>query len=191
MAVSRMAGRWPSLTRDNLLQASALLLTLAFVAYILVARPNLQHLQSYGYFGVFLIMLISSGSVLLPTPGIASVAIAGAMWDPLLVGIAGTLGSTFGEITGYLAGYGGRSLTATRLKPTADRIKPWLEKYGLVGIAFLAAIPNPLFDAAGLAAGALGFPLWKFLLATLVGKAVKSLAFAYLGRAFLDLPFGF
>ncbi|PIZ25416.1 MAG: DedA family protein, partial [Chloroflexi bacterium CG_4_10_14_0_8_um_filter_57_5] len=32
-------------------------------------------------------------------------------------------------------------------------------------IAALAFIPNPLFDLAGMASGALKIPLWKFLIA--------------------------
>jgi membrane protein YqaA with SNARE-associated domain len=43
----------------------------------------------------------------------------------------------------------------------------------------LAAIPNPLFDVAGVAAGALRYPVWGFLVAVLVGKLVKFVAVVY------------
>ena len=127
----------------------------------------------------------------MPTPGIATVAVAGAVLDPFLASVAGALGGTLGETTGYLAGYGSRSLAATRLTATAERIKPWLERYGVVAIALFAAFPNPFFDAAGIAAGAVGFPIWKFLLAILVGMSIKCLAFAYLGQSILGGPLGF
>ena len=40
-------------------------------------------------------------------------------------------------------------------------------------------MPNPLFDVAGIAAGALRYPLWQFLLVVGSGKMVKFFVFAY------------
>lgn len=55
------------------------------------------------------------------------------------------------------------------------RAKLWLfsqgHDFGFFTIVFLAAIPNPLFDLAGLTCGHFLVPLWKFFLATLVGKS--------------------
>jgi len=45
----------------------------------------------------------------------------------------------------------------------------------------LSAIPNPLFDLAGMAAGMLRYPVSKFLLACWIGKTFKALVIAYLG----------
>ena len=50
-----------------------------------------------------------------------------------------------------------------------------------VMIIVLAFIPNPLFDLAGMASGALKLPIWKFLLACAIGKIIKMLMFAYAG----------
>ena len=52
---------------------------------------------------------------------------------------------------------------------------------GLIPILVLAIIPNPFFDLAGIAAGTLKMPVWQFLLACLVGKTIKMVAFAYAG----------
>ena len=41
--------------------------------------------------------------------------------------------------------------------------------------------PNPLFDLAGMAAGALRMPVAKFLLWAWIGKTIKMLLFAYAG----------
>jgi membrane protein YqaA with SNARE-associated domain len=46
-----------------------------------------------------------------------------------------------------------------------------LKKYGFVTVLICASIPNPLFDIAGLLCGHFGIPLWKFLGATILGKA--------------------
>jgi len=55
-----------------------------------------------------------------------------------------------------------------------------------VMIVALAFIPNPLFDLAGMASGALKLPLWKFLLACVIGKILKMLMFAYAGHYSID-----
>jgi len=57
-------------------------------------------------------------------------------------------------------------------------------------IFLLAVIPNPVFDIAGMVAGALKLPLWRFMLWSWLGKCIKMLAFAYGGVGLLHL-FGF
>jgi membrane protein YqaA with SNARE-associated domain len=55
----------------------------------------------------------------------------------------------------------------------------------------MAAIPNPLFDLAGLASGSLRYPLWRFLGVAFLGKLVKYTVVSLLGAASLQhiLPF--
>jgi uncharacterized membrane protein YdjX (TVP38/TMEM64 family) len=48
-------------------------------------------------------------------------------------------------------------------------------------IFVLALIPNPVFDIAGAAAGAMRMPLRQFLFWTWAGKTLKMLAFAVAG----------
>ncbi len=52
---------------------------------------------------------------------------------------------------------------------------------GLLVVFGLALIPNPLFDATGMAAGALRFPVWKYLTAAGLGKVLKNILFAFAG----------
>jgi membrane protein DedA with SNARE-associated domain len=54
-------------------------------------------------------------------------------------------------------------------------------KYGDITILLLAFIPNPLFDMAGMTAGALKMPIYRFLFWTLIGKTLKMMMFAYGG----------
>ena len=70
-------------------------------------------------------------------------------------------------------------------------IKRYMEKYGLLTIFFLSVIPNPVMDLAGISAGALKMPIWKFLLACFVGKIIKNVAVAYLGAGALPAFSGF
>jgi len=46
-------------------------------------------------------------------------------------------------------------------------------------------IPNPFFDAVGIIAGALRLPLWVFLVACFLGKAIRFWLIASLGETLL------
>ncbi len=95
----------------------------------------------------------------------------GAVFHPLGVGIAAASGATLGELTGYMAGFSGQAVMEnTRVY---DRLLDWTRRFGGLTIIALAAIPNPLFDLAGIAAGALRMPLGMFLLYTWIGKMIK------------------
>jgi uncharacterized membrane protein YdjX (TVP38/TMEM64 family) len=96
-----------------------------------------------------------------------------------LVGLASGLGQTLGETTGYLAGYGGSVVFEE--SQIYNRLRYWMEKRGFLTLLVLAAIPNPLIDLAGMTAGALKYPFYKFLLALWIGKTIKSLVFAWAG----------
>jgi membrane protein YqaA with SNARE-associated domain len=41
-----------------------------------------------------------------------------------------------------------------------------------------SAIPNPVFDVVGVAAGAVRMPLWRFFFSVLAGKILKDIALA-------------
>jgi membrane protein DedA with SNARE-associated domain len=44
-----------------------------------------------------------------------------------------------------------------------------------------------LFDLAGIAAGVLHYPVWRFLLICFIGKSIKGLALALAGAQWLEL----
>lgn len=140
---------------------------------------QIGRLGNAGYVGIFLTMLFTSATVIMPAPGLAFVFILGKAFNPLVLGIVAGAGSTLGELTGFMAGYSGSGVVENTemYKRTEDYVK----KYGVIPIVILAAIPNPLFDVAGIAAGALGMKWWQFLLATFVGKTLKCILVAYAG----------
>jgi len=145
-------------------------------AIVLLFSDRIAELSAYGYIGVFLISLLSSATILIPAPGWAVVVALSKTLDPYILGIAAGVGSGLGEMVGYEVGNGARRL----IDKNDNNIKA-IEKYGAVAIFFLAFIPNPLFDVAGLAAGALKMPMWKFLLATVSGRILRFFLLAYLG----------
>lgn len=159
------------------------LLTLLIVIVVTVAgvlwRGRLGHFVAYGYPGIFLISLAGSATVIFPLPSLALVFALGRVLNPILLGLAAGLGETLGELTGYLAGYSGQAVIENR--EIYDRLHGWMRRYGLAVFFLLSVIPNPFFDLAGIAAGALRFPVGSFLLSCWLGKTLKTIAFALAG----------
>jgi membrane protein YqaA with SNARE-associated domain len=173
-----------------LLAVAFLLSAFAFVVYVLGADPS--HLRRYGYLGVFLVPLIGSATFILPMPGLAVIATGGALLDPvfgipawIVVGLLAGLGEAIGELTGYAAGYGGRAVLQERR--FMGRLEGWMHKQGSVVMFTLSVLPNPIFDVAGVIAGALRMPLWKFFVAVLLGKVIKSMYVAGAGALGLSI----
>lgn len=153
----------------------------AFSALIIIFSKQIRHLAKYGYLGLFLITLLGNATVIIPVPILAplNILLGSILPSPLLVGLVVGLASSLGELSGYLLGYSGSDLVKS--SKVYKKVEEKVQKYGLWTIFFLALIPNPLFDIAGLASGALGIKWWKFLIATIAGKTIRAIAFAYLG----------
>jgi uncharacterized membrane protein YdjX (TVP38/TMEM64 family) len=112
-------------------------------------------------------------------PGVIFTSAMGAVFNPLWVSIAAGSGAALGELSGYLAGFSGQAVVEDSKR--YDQVVRWMEKYGELTTLVLAFIPNPLFDLAGLIAGLLKMPVWKFLLYCTIGKILKMMMFAYAG----------
>lgn len=170
---------------ENLLRLLSLLLAIFISACAFVFREQLMDLESYGYVGIFLLSLAGNATIVLPVPALLTAFLGGSIFNPVIVGVIGAAGATIGELTGYLAGVGGQPFLENHKK--SRLIGQFMDRHGFLTLFVLAAIPNPLFDLAGITAGILHFPLSHFLLATLAGKMVKFLAFAFLGAGSVSL----
>ena len=176
----------PQVRRDTpAMRAAALLLVIAISAGILAFRSHLAALAAYGYAGLFVIGAIGSATVFLPMPGLALAFASGSTFAPLLVGLAFGSGAAFGELTGYLAGFSGRGVVENRA--FYGRVVGWMQRYGLWVIFAMSLIPNPLADVAGLTAGALRIPMWRFLAATWAGNVLKATVVALAGAGAINL----
>jgi membrane protein DedA with SNARE-associated domain len=173
----------------TILRILSVLAVIGITFYVYSIRERVEEFARFGYFGAFLIALVANATVILPAPGVAVVFGMGGIINPLGVGLAAGAGGALGELTGYLAGYGGQA--AVENKAIYNRTLPWVQKYGAWVILVLSAIPNPFFDVAGIAAGISKLPLWKFLLACWVGVTIKMLIFAYAGAYSIDWIAGF
>ena len=159
--------------------AGTVLLTLALVAVPFDAR----RWGAYSYGALFVLTLLSSATIVLPSPALAAALQASRTLDPILVGLISGLAAGLGEMTGYFAGRSGGELL--RERPLGRRVEHWVQRWGMLTVFVLAAIPLPLIDLAGLAAGSLRLSFWRFEAACIAGKTVRFLLVAYIGHTFL------
>lgn len=169
-------------TRLTVLRFLTLVGVVALIAALFIFREQVNKLEDYGYIGIFLISIAANATIIIPLPGVAFTTAMGAIFNPFGVAVAAGLGAALGELTGYMTGFSGQGV-AERIA-LYNRLTTWMIAhqnltYGV--ILLLAFIPNPLFDLAGMASGALRLPIWKFLIASAIGKILKMLMFAYAG----------
>ena len=162
----------------------AILAAVAITAVLILLRDQIEEFKVVGYPAIFLISLIGNATIVLPAPSVAVVFGLGAALNPILVGTVAGLGSALGELTGYLAGVGGRIVVED--KDIYARIEQWMRKRGMLAIFVLGLIPNPAFDIGGMIAGALKMPVWKFVLAAWAGKGLRLVLFALSGQFFIS-----
>ena len=163
----------------NIIRAVVLLAVIALTAILVIYRDQIQTLQAYGYPGIFLFSILANATILVPIPGVIFTSAMGAVFNPLWVSVAAGAGAALGELSGYLAGFSGQAVVENSKR--YERVVHWMEKYGNITILVLAFIPNPLFDLAGMTAGILKMPVWKFLVFCVIGKILKMMMFAYAG----------
>jgi membrane protein YqaA with SNARE-associated domain len=138
-----------------------------------------------GYPGIFVVSLLGNATVILPAPSLALVFAMGGALSPLFVGLTAGVGEALGELTGYAAGFGGRAVIEDQ--KLYARLAAWMQRAGGVTVFVLSLIPNPFFDLAGIAAGGLRYPVWRFLLFCWLGKTLKTTAVALAGSQSVTL----
>jgi len=157
----------------------ALVFVIGITVLIYVYRDRAAELGRFGYPGIFILSILANATIVLPAPGLAIVFSFGGVFSPIGVGLAAGAGATLGELSGYLAGFSGQAVIENR--KLYDRLEAWMRRYGPLTITVLAFLPLPIFDLAGVAAGALRMPVQNFLLWCFLGKVPKMLLIAYLG----------
>ncbi len=169
-------------TAMTIFRIVVLLSVIALTVYIYHIRDEARTLTNYGYVGIFLFSLLANATLFLPTPGLLFIFALGGVFNPFGVAIAAGAGSAVGELTGYMAGFSGQGVIEK--VEVYRRMHNWMQAHPrwvglmIMGLAFL---PLPLFDLAGMAAGALRLPVWSFLLWCLAGKILKMFVIAYAG----------
>jgi len=162
--------------RDNQLRLAAILAVAVVAAAAILLRQNITFSQA-GYAGVALTALVASGGLVIPVPALATACAAGALLNPWIVALVAGGAEGIGELTGYYLGYSGRGILSGRA--LYIRIEDWMRRRGWLALFLVSLVPNPIFDFVGIAAGALRYPLWRFLIVVWTGKIIKFGAIAY------------
>ncbi len=139
---------------------------------------GIEELKAYGYLGAFLISLTFNATIILPAGNILILSALGVtLPSAAVVGLVGGIGAAIGETTGYMVGYSGRGLVER--SRMYSRVEGWVRRWGAMTIFVLSLVPF-IFDLAGIAAGALRFPFWKFFLLCWLGRTILYVVFVTL-----------
>lgn len=171
---------------EHLLLAVMVLLAVTLGALFFALDLGTDDVERWGYAGLFGIVLLRSASVVLPMPGGGIIFAAGGLLGsvagipaPLVVGIVAGFAESLGEFTGYAAGVGGSAILEKR--QIYQRIRTWIERRAFITVFAMAFAPAPLFDVAGVAAGATRVPIRVFYPAVLCGKILRDILVATAG----------
>jgi membrane protein YqaA with SNARE-associated domain len=163
--------------------------------------PTISHSVRHWFIHVGGIGLIPLGLLdasVIPLPGsmdllTAILAAKDAHIWPYYAAMA-TIGAVAGGYVTYrLARKGGKEMLSRRLRPKMEkRVYHLFERHGFLSIMIPAMLPPPMpMVPFVLVAGALQYPLKKFLIAMSIGRAVRYTVFAWLaahyGRHILSL----
>lgn len=149
-------------------------------------------LLQFGYVGAFLISLISALSIIFPIPYTVVLYALGGSLDPLLLAISSGIGSSLGEVSGYLVGYYGRAIISEKMKRKMDFMLKVFSRHGNITIFIFALTPLP-DDLLFIPLGIMRYSLTKTLISCFLGKFLMSFIIAYSGRIsfqFVQVIFG-
>jgi membrane protein YqaA with SNARE-associated domain len=167
-----------------------LLLGIAVVAanvavFLLLPPVLLERLRSFGYLGAFFAAALANATVLVPVPYFPLLIRLGQVVDPWGVVLAAAAGSACGELAAYYVGRAGRGAAAqTRFYHWVREqlSNPWRAPILLFA---LSAPPMPIFDVAGLLAGALGVPVSVFFVSVFLGRIIRMAMVVFIGIGLL------
>ena len=170
--------------RLTLARILALFIVVALSIFVFSIRDQAEQLAIYGYPGIFILSFLAYATVLLPAPGVAVVFTMGSVFNPVGVALAAGTGAALGELSGYLAGFSGQAVVE-RVE-VYEQLTKWMKRNGSLTILILAAIPNPFFDLAGVAAGSLKMHVMRFFIWCWIGETIKMAIFAFAGANSLN-----
>ena len=130
-----------------------------------------QLLLQYSYFGVFLISLIGTASIIIPIPYtliIFTLSLTG-QWNNTLLILAGGFGSALGEMTGYALGYFGRRIISEERQKKMTYLLQLFDRYGPLAIFTFALTPLP-DDLLFIPLGIMRYKFYKAFIPSLLGK---------------------
>lgn len=148
----------------------------------------INYLLQFSYVGVFLLSFIGAVSIIIPIPYTFVILTLGMNPDmnPLLLTVAGGLGSGIGELSGYVLGYYGRSVISEERQRKMNYMMKLLNRFGPVAIFLFALTPLP-DDLLFIPLGILRYPLVRAFIPCLLGKLLMCSILAYGGQLYYNV----
>ena len=150
----------------------------------------LNAISEYGYFGMFLAMILEAVIIVIPselilaTGGILASQRIFSFWCALLTGV---IGSVFCAVIIYLMGYfGGRPFIDKYGKyffmkqEDIEKAEAWFQKYGMLA-SFIGRNFPIVRTFISLPIGIMRLNFWPFVLYTTLGSIPWTFAFVYVG----------
>lgn len=187
----------PGLAIDRKMVALLVAIGLAILLPVLLRNyiPDTQSVAGAGYAALFVVGFLSGATFFLPMPILPLVFAAGGIFNPGLVALSSATGMALGMGLTYFIGTWIRDLVNWRIATRADRlgaavrnVGEWLTRSSFVGAFALAAVPNPIYDFAGVIAGSAHAPFARFMLGTFLGKMAQAIAVAVAGSLAWRIP---
>jgi membrane protein DedA with SNARE-associated domain len=198
--------RIDALPRSVQLGAAVALLLAVMVGLsmlLLLLGTEQDDLERLGYLGVFVANFVGSANAFVPAPGLSAagqalIVASAQILNPWGVALAGGAGMSLAETTSYVAGRIGRRVSEQHHLPIRGRLGRFLRwaaaiverlmlRWGFPTLLVLSAVPNPVFEFAGITAGAVRMSFWRFLLPVAIGKTLRAFLLVFLGSQLLGL----
>lgn len=158
-------------------------------------------INSYGLFGIFLVMFtetvipIIPSSAILPFAGYSVFTSGRHILELLMVSVIATSGSTLGSVVLYLIARKVGRYSLLRLgkylffdEPKLIKMEKWFEKYGTKSVFICRMIPG-MRELISLSAGLAKMVFIKYIIFTFAGSLVWSSLWIFIGYYFGDLFF--
>jgi len=142
-----------------------------------------EYLITYGAFGLFMVALLDSTFVPLPSSADALMLLlstANPSWM-LLYAFMATAGSALGCLILYLISRRAGARALNRFSEVKrNRVKNWIERYDIFAVVAATLMPPPFpFKIFVVSAGVFRFSLVRFMLAIIVGRGFRFLLEGY------------
>ena len=143
-----------------------------------------EYLITFGAFGLFVVALLDSTFVPLPSSVDALMLLLSATYPSwmLLYAFMATSGSALGCLILYLISRRAGARALNRFSEAKrGRVKHWIERYDMFAVLAATLLPPPFpFKLFVVTAGVFRFSLLRFMIAIVIGRAFRFLLEGYL-----------
>jgi len=140
----------------------------------LILKSN-NFVAKYGYFGIFIISLVSSINPFIPIPYFILLFTFGPVLNPFFLALVAALGASIGKTLSYVIGLGGKELLEKKFDKQLKKFKKIFERYKPSIWLFLIGLTPLPDDPVVIMCGIIRYDFRKYFIALFLGKFILSL----------------